>query len=78
MTERKKRRRGRVALGLFLLTASTTSSLAQLTTTTWNGSEDNDWSNASNWDNGVPTSDVQAVINTLPSAGIGEPDSWQL
>jgi len=32
-------------------------------TTTWNGSADTDWDNASNWSNGIPDADGTAIID---------------
>lgn len=34
------------------------------TTTKWDGSEDNKWKTADNWDNGLPTSNQNTLINT--------------
>lgn len=68
MIAKKYGLRGSVALGVILIAASTTSSLGQTTTTTWTGSQDNSWSNQSNWNNGVPNISDVAVIDTSPSA----------
>lgn len=46
-----------------------------VTTTRWTGATDSDWFTASNWDAGVPTSTVRAIIpssaTTMPSIGGG-------
>ena len=38
-------------------------------TTTWTGAVSTDWGNSGNWDNGVPTQSVNAVIPGNPSGG---------
>jgi len=38
--------------------------------TTWTGDTDTDWATASNWDNGVPTSSLDATIPDVPNAPI--------
>ncbi|MEI7597562.1 MAG: hypothetical protein WCK02_17585 [Bacteroidota bacterium] len=42
--------------------ASATTAAITEPTTTWTGSSGTSWSNAGNWDNGVPTSTVHAII----------------
>jgi hypothetical protein len=43
---------------------------APVTSTTWNGGTDTDWATASNWDNGVPTSSLDATIPDVTNAPI--------
>ena len=38
--------------------------------TTWSGSTNNDWATATNWDNGVPTSSLDATIPDVTNAPI--------
>ena len=43
---------------------------APVTSTTWTGGTDTDWATASNWDNGVPTSSLDATIPDVTNAPI--------
>ena len=43
---------------------------APVTSTTWTGETDTDWATASNWDNGVPTSSLDATIPDVTNAPI--------
>jgi len=42
--------------------------------TNWTGSISTDWSDAGNWDNGVPDSSNDAIINTLNLVNVGTTD----
>ena len=43
---------------------------APVTSTTWTGETDTDWATASNWDNGIPTSSLDATIPDVTNAPI--------
>ena len=43
---------------------------APVTSTTWTGGTDTDWATASNWDNGVPSSSLDATIPDVTNAPI--------
>lgn len=55
---------------LFVFFGLIISSFAIAQTTNWTGASSNNWSDAGNWDNGVPTATSDAMLNVVASATI--------
>jgi autotransporter-associated beta strand protein len=62
-----------VVLAVLMLCSTAAIASAAAKTTTWTGAADLNWSNSSNWDNGVPVNGDNVVLPSLPEGNTNYP-----